>query len=81
MATIFASGIDRLTTQVFFADEALNDSDPVLQSLDPSIRSRLIATPRAARAADGAREYELEIVLRGGRETPFFDDWEPDPRR
>ena len=82
--TIFASGIDRLVTQVFFDDEPLNATDPVLASIpDPEVRSRLIATRRdlgaEARVEAGERgrlEYELDIVLRGGRETPFFDDWD-----
>ena len=69
--TIFASGIDRLVTQVFFEDEALNASDPVLLSIpDAVVRERLIATKR------GQLEYTLDIVLRGDGETPFFDDWE-----
>ncbi len=73
--TIFASGIDRLYTQVFFGDEPLNDSDPLLQSLDPPLRDRLIAKPRAQASGDARRAYELDIVLRGENETPFFDDW------
>jgi protocatechuate 3,4-dioxygenase beta subunit len=74
--TIFASGIDRLVTQVFFAGEPRNDSDPVLQSLpERRLRDRLIATPCETRR-DGARVYALDIVLRGERETPFFDDWD-----
>jgi len=87
--TIFASGIDRLMTQLFFADEPLNDSDPILLSLtDPLWRDRLIAKPRSGAGADGptlservapgeskdAREYEIEIRLRGEGETPFFED-------
>jgi protocatechuate 3,4-dioxygenase beta subunit len=68
--TIFASGIDRLATQVFFAGEALNDSDPLLRSLpSQSLRDRLIAKRRTAAAS----EYELDIVLRGEDETPFFE--------
>jgi len=68
--TIFASGIDRLVTQVFFDDEPLNETDPVLRSIaDPQVRGRLIAKRR------GAAEYELDVVLRGDNETPFFDDW------
>jgi protocatechuate 3,4-dioxygenase alpha subunit len=72
--TIFASGIDRLATQLFFADEPLNDSDPILQSLADPLRDRLIAKPRTGVGADTAREYEIEIRLRGDGETPFFDD-------
>ena len=83
--TIFASGIDRLTTQVFFDDEALNESDPVLQSIpDPRLRERLIARRRKPHAAlaNGfgtgdmvdVAEYALDVVLRGDAETPFFGD-------
>ena len=69
--TIFASGIDRLVTQVFFEDEALNASDPVLLSIpDAVVRDRLIARKQ------GQLEYALDIVLRGDGETPFFDDWD-----
>ena len=65
--TIFASGIDRLETQIFFDDEAGNESDPVLCSIpDPSIRRRLIA--RRTRS----NEYAIDFMLRGGEETPFF---------
>jgi protocatechuate 3,4-dioxygenase beta subunit len=74
--TIFVSGIDRLVTQVFFDDEALNTSDPVLQSIaDESVRRRLIAKRRDG-GPDGIPEYALDIVLRGGAETPFFEDSE-----
>ena len=80
--TIFASGIDRLVTQVFFDDESLNASDPVLLSIpDAVVRDRLIARLRshsndASFGVASAAEYALDIVLRGDGETPFFDDWE-----
>jgi protocatechuate 3,4-dioxygenase beta subunit len=75
--TIFASGIDRVVTQVFFDDEPLNASDPVLNSIaDPVVRERLIAKRRTPAAADAISEYALDIVMRGEDETPFFDDWE-----
>ena len=74
--TIFASGIDRLVTQIFFDDEPLNASDPVLASIpDAVVRDRLIAG-RCAGEAGAPVEYALDIVLRGEGETPFFDDWE-----
>jgi len=75
--TIFASGIDRLVTQIFFDDEPLNQSDPVLNSIpDPRVRERLIAKRRSIGAGgEGVGEYEIDIVLRGENETPFFDDW------
>lgn len=75
--TIFASGIDRLVTQVFFDGEPLNASDPVLDSIpDARVRDRLIAARRGVADADGPLEYALDIVLRGEGETPFFDDWD-----
>jgi protocatechuate 3,4-dioxygenase beta subunit len=68
--TIFASGIDRVVTQVFFEDERLNASDPVLNCIaDPDIRRRLVAR----RTAPG--DYAFDVVMRGEGETPFFDDW------
>jgi protocatechuate 3,4-dioxygenase beta subunit len=76
--TIFASGIDRLVTQVFFDDEPLNQSDPLLQSIaDARVRDRLIARRQTESGEDDAIEYQLAIVLRGDDETPFFDDWQP----
>ena len=73
--TIFASGIDRLATQLFFDDEPLNASDPVLQSIaDARVRERLIARRRSdLGSGQTAPEYEIDIVLRGADETPFFD--------
>jgi len=74
--TVFASGIDRLCTQLFFGDEPLNASDPVLHSLPgPALRERLIAKARGGAPAGDPRVYELDVVLRGDNETPFFDDW------
>jgi protocatechuate 3,4-dioxygenase beta subunit len=73
--TIFASGIDRLVTQVFFEGEAENGGDPVLQSIpDPAVRKRLIAQRNRKLDGKGIAGYELDFVLRGERETPFFDD-------
>lgn len=71
--TIFASGIDRLVTQVFFDGEPLNGSDPVLNSLShPEDRARLIAARKEVKACEPC-EYLFDLVLRGARETPFFD--------
>jgi len=68
--TIFASGIDQLGTQVFFADEPLNATDPILNSIeDCGVRERLVAR------GIGDGRYTLDIILRGEGETPFFDHW------
>ena len=72
--TIFASGIDRVVTQIFFDDEALNVTDPVLNGIpDSDVRRRLIA--RRVGEVDGVLGYGIEVVMRGDQETPFFDDW------
>ena len=71
--TIFASGIDRVITQVFFADESSNGSDPLLNSMSEDDRARL--TARIDAAAGAPRNYVFDLVMRGDRETPFFDDW------
>lgn len=73
--TIFSDGINRIVTQVFFADQKANASDPVLQSLDSDDQARLIAR-HDGRTVDGAEVYLLDIVMAGDNETPFFDDFE-----
>jgi protocatechuate 3,4-dioxygenase alpha subunit len=74
--TVFASGIDRLVTQIFFDDEPLNASDPVLNSIpEAPVRNRLIAARRGNVGAGGPVDYTLDVVMRGEGETPFFDDW------
>ena len=60
---ILYSGLMRqLQTVMFFSDAA----DPVLATVKP--KDRLIAKP------DGENRYRFDIRLRGGEETPFFDD-------
>ena len=60
---ILYSGLMRqLQTVMFFGDAA----DPVLEAVQP--KERLIAK------ADGPNRYRFDIRLRGGDETPFFDD-------
>ena len=60
---ILYSGLMRqLQTTMFFSDAA----DPVLDVV--KVRERLIAKP------DGKNRFRFDIRLRGGEETPFFDD-------
>ena len=60
---ILYSGLMRqLQTVMFFS----NASDPVLAVV--KAKDRLIAKP------DGPNRYRFDIRLRGGEETPFFDD-------
>ncbi len=67
--TIMARGILRgLTTRLYFQDEPLNDTDPVLSLIDdPARRATLIAQ----RSGDGA--WTLDIRLQGENETVFMD--------
>jgi protocatechuate 3,4-dioxygenase alpha subunit len=72
--TLFASGIDRLTTQIFFGGEPLNAVDPVLSCVaDAGVRERLVAQRVSTGGAVGIPAYEITIVLRGESETPFFE--------
>ena len=70
---ILARGLLKaLTTRVYFAGEALNDSDPLLSSIDdPKRRATLIAEP------DGADGWRFDIRLQRGAledtETVFLD--------
>jgi protocatechuate 3,4-dioxygenase alpha subunit len=60
---ILYSGLMRqLQTVMFFSDAA----DPVLDVVPA--KQRLIARP------DGPKRWRFDIRLRGGEETPFFDD-------
>lgn len=62
---ILYSGLMRqLQTAMFFEDS----EDPVLQSVEHSRRGLLVA--RRVNPAS----YRFDIRLRGGEETPFFDD-------
>ena len=54
----------QLQTVMFF-DGA---DDPVLQAVEQSRRERLIGERISANS------YRFDIRLRGGEETPFFDD-------
>ena len=69
--TIFARGLLRqLSTRIYFAGDAANETDPVLGSIvDPSARRTLLA-----RAGDGpSRAYRFDVILQGENETAFFD--------
>ena len=54
----------QLQTVMFFG----NSADPVLQAVEQSRRACLIAHPVKPDA------FRFDIRLRGGEETPFFDD-------
>ena len=65
---VLARGIlTEYLTRVYFAGDPDNDRDLVLTLVPADRRGTLIATPA------GPREYHLDIVLQGDRETVFFD--------
>jgi len=70
--TIFTRGLLlHLTTRLYFAGEALNDTDPVLALVaDEAARRTLIATPVADAAIP---TYRFDIRLQGDSETVFFE--------
>jgi protocatechuate 3,4-dioxygenase, alpha subunit len=62
---ILYSGLMRQLQTVMFFD---NSDDPVLQGVEPSRRSCLVAHARSKTS------FRFDIRLRGDNETPFFDD-------
>jgi protocatechuate 3,4-dioxygenase alpha subunit len=62
---ILYSGLMRQLQTVMFFEHS---EDPVLQSVEESRRGRLIARKISSTS------YRFDIRLRGGEETPFFDD-------
>jgi protocatechuate 3,4-dioxygenase, alpha subunit len=70
--SVFARGIlRRLATRIYFHDEPLNASDPVLNAIaDAGRRATLIA---CAQGGGGEPVYQFDVVLQGARETVFLD--------
>jgi protocatechuate 3,4-dioxygenase, alpha subunit len=70
--SVFARGLlKRLATRIYFPDEPLNESDPLLSALPAGRRATLIA--RAAGAGVAERVLHFDIVLQGAGETVFLD--------
>ncbi|HET6307769.1 MAG TPA: protocatechuate 3,4-dioxygenase subunit alpha [Rhodopila sp.] len=66
---IFGRGLLKaLTTRLYFADEPLNETDPVLSLIEnPARRRTLIARPVSAET------WQLDIRLQGENETVFME--------
>jgi protocatechuate 3,4-dioxygenase alpha subunit len=66
---ILSRGLMRaLVTRAYFHGEALNETDPLLMSIeDPARRATLIAHPA------GAGVWRMDVRLQGDRETVFLD--------
>lgn len=75
--SIMSSGLmRRLVTTFFFADEPLNEGDPVFNAIpDALVRERiLMRAAKLERAPADAVSYRIDIILQGENETPFFLD-------
>lgn len=68
--SVFMRGLLRqLVTRIYFADDAANDGDFILNRIDPARRSTLLA-----RGLDGnPLTYRWNVLLQGDDETVFFD--------
>ena len=68
--SVFMRGVlRRLVTRIYFPDEPRNAADFILNLVEPSRRSTLIAKKTAG--APGTLEWN--VVLQGPDETVFFD--------
>jgi protocatechuate 3,4-dioxygenase, alpha subunit len=66
---ILSRGLMRgLVTRAYFQGETLNDSDPLLHSIEePARRATLIARPA------GDATWRMDVRLQGDNETVFLD--------
>jgi protocatechuate 3,4-dioxygenase, alpha subunit len=69
---VFARGLlNHLFTRIYFEDEPVTDTDPVLSRVPEARRGTLVATPEPGGGL--TRSYRFDIVLQGDSETVFFD--------
>ena len=67
---VFARGmLKQVYTRVYFAGDAANDEDPILQLVPPDRRHTLMAQPDPA----GPGHWTFDVRLQGDQETVFFD--------
>jgi protocatechuate 3,4-dioxygenase alpha subunit len=58
-----------LFTRIYFPEEPLNASDPILQVVDPSRRKTLLLRPEASDPG----HFSWDIHMQGENETVFFE--------
>lgn len=69
---VFARGmLVHAFTRIYFDDEKMNDSDPVLRSIKNKAQRQTLIAARGER--DGKTIYHFDIRLQGENETVFFD--------
>jgi protocatechuate 3,4-dioxygenase alpha subunit len=67
--SIFARGLLRaLTTRLYFHDETLNETDPVLTLIEDAARRHTLIARQ-----DSAGAWQLDIRLQGDNETVFME--------
>ena len=76
--SIFARGLlDRLVTRIYFPDEPLNATDPVLSAIPAPRRPTLIARRLGEESTnlgeESANRFSFDIILQGRAETVFLD--------
>ncbi len=72
--TLFARGLlKQLTTRIYFADEAANETDPVLSGVGDPLARRTLLAVRQEGGTGGLPTYRFDVVLQGNGETIFFD--------
>lgn len=62
--------LNHLVTRMYFADEAANASDPILERVPAERRGTLLGRPDEAA---GQTVYRWDIILQGTDETVFFN--------
>ena len=68
--SVFMRGLlKQLVTRLYFPEEPLNASDPVLQLVPESRRDTLVARP----TGPNGNTLEWNVCLQGANETVFFD--------
>jgi protocatechuate 3,4-dioxygenase alpha subunit len=68
--SIFMRGLlKQLVTRLYFPEEPLNASDPVMRVVPESRRETLIAR----QSSQNQNTFEWNVCLQGGNETVFFD--------
>ena len=70
LVTLMMRGLLRgLFTRIYFPEEPLNASDPILQSVDPVRQETLLLCPEA----NDPGHFTWEIHMQGENETVFFE--------
>jgi len=59
----------RLTTRIYFPDEALNERDEILQLVEPARRRTLLLT----RDSERTGQFRWDVHMQGEAETVFFE--------